>query len=284
MGRLQLNLFDEGGPPEAPESFAYMKVTELEKSNILTKGSGAATDFDFTLNPYVGCGFNCSYCFATFFQAEEERRQTWGSWVNVKINAARDLLRRKDLHDKKIMMSTATDPYQPLEAKVKLTRAILEVLVDKQPRLLVQTRGPLVTRDIDLLKQLKHVRVNMSITTDSDEVRKRFEPSCASIERRLEAITECKEAGLKTTVCLVPMLPLDNPEKFADRLRATKADYFKAYPFRISDREFSASTRQWALDIAKEYGWDKDAFERAKNELQHYLPELNRGDYSFHPE
>jgi DNA repair photolyase len=279
----QLLLFDDQ-QPVAPDHFALMQVREVPRSQILHRGLGSTRDFDYTLNPYIGCGFNCSYCFATFFQAEEERRESWGKWVEVKINAARDLLRRHDLRDKKIFMSSATDPYQPLEAKTKLTRAILEVLVEKQPRLVVQTRGPLVARDVDLLSQLKKVRVNMSITTDCEEVRKRFEPSCASIDRRLEAIAAVKAAGIATTVCVVPMLPLADPASFAERLRATRANSFYAYPFRFSDKPFSASTRKWAVELAEEYGWDREAFERQRDELKKYLPELNQDKKGFDPE
>lgn len=276
-------LFEGYGAPAPPDRFAHIEVRELIHSTILTKGVGASADFDFTLNPYVGCGFNCSYCFATFFQADAARRATWGSWVDVKINAARELLKRADLKDKRIFMSSATDPYQPLEGKVGLTRAILEVLVEKQPRLVVQTRGPLVTRDIDLLRRLRHVRVNMSITTDDDEVRKVFEPTCASIERRLEAITAVRDAGIRTAVCIAPMLPLRDPQMFAKQLRRTGANHFVAYPFRMSQREFAASTRPEALELAKARGWDKVAFGRAKRSLMRHLPELNQ-ETGFDPE
>ncbi|HVL40378.1 MAG TPA: radical SAM protein [Fimbriimonadaceae bacterium] len=272
---LQLALFDDGRP-QAPDEFAHLRLRELPHAKILTKPSGSARDFDYTLNPYIGCGFNCSYCFATFFQADDERRESWGRWVDVKVDAARQLIKKHDLCGKRIFMSSATDPYQPLEAKVGLTRAILEVLVEKQPRLVVQTRGPLVTRDIDLLRRLEHVRVNMSITTDDEEVRKAFEPSCASIERRLEALTKVKEAGIRTTVCMVPMLPLRDPQRWAKRVRATNADHFAASYFRIVDIPFAASTRAEALEIAKQMRWDRAAYDRAVAELRKHLPELNR--------
>src|SRR5207253_3003827 len=114
------------------------------------------------------------------------------------------------------------------EAKVELTRSLVELMSDplRQPRLVVQTRGPLVTRDIEIYKRYKNVRVNMSITTDSDEIRKRFEPGCASIERRLEAIAEVAAAGISTSVCVCPMLPVEDPERFAKTLAKVKADRY----------------------------------------------------------
>jgi DNA repair photolyase len=182
-------------------------------------------------------------------------------------------------------MSSATDPYQPLEAKVMLTRRLVEVMADplRQPRLVVQTRGPLVTRDIDLLKRFKNVRVNMSITTDSDAIRRRFEPSCASIERRLEAIKEVKMAGLRTTVCLCPMLPLEDPEVFANRLKLVGADHYVAAFFHSTDRVFAANTRGDAWELSKVYGWDKDAFNAAVARMKRVLPQLNNGSGGFSP-
>lgn len=271
----QAMLFEGYGAPEPPERFALLKVRELERSSILSKGSGSLGWCDYTLNPYVGCGFNCSYCYATFFQADEERRRTWGSWVDVKINAARELLRRHDLRGKTIFMSSATDPYQPLEAKVGLTRAILEVLVEKQPKLIVQTRGPLVTRDINLIKRIKGARVNMSITTDDDEVRKVFEPSCASIERRFEAITEVKAAGIETGISVIPMLPIRDARAFAKKISATNADHVSIGCFNISDRPFAASTREEALALARDRGWDIEAYARTKRAILRNLPDRN---------
>ena len=122
---------------------------------------------------HFGCGFACTYCFASFFQPEQERFDSWGQWIDIKSNAAELLKKKRDLKGARIFMSSATDPYQPLEMRTGLTRSLVEIMADplRQPRLVVQTRSPLVTRDLDLLKQFKHVRVNMSITTDDEDVR-----------------------------------------------------------------------------------------------------------------
>src|SRR5690242_11095824 len=145
--------------------------------------------FDYTLNAYIGCSFGCSYCFAASFVADDEKKAAWGTWVHVKEDALIELS-RADLKDKTIFMSSSTDPYQPLEMHTGLTRSIVEFLSEpfRQPRLTVQTRSPIVARDVDLLKRYKRARVNMSITTDSEEIRKKFEPKCASIDRRFEAL------------------------------------------------------------------------------------------------
>ena len=288
LAALQPPLFLLESGLDSPEQLGRASVTEIYVKQILNKATGsiAAGGFDYSLNPYIGCGFSCSYCFASYFQPDQERFDNWGKWIEIKANAAEVLRLKKDLKGKKVFMSSATDPYQPLEAKVEITRRLLELMSDpiRQPRMLVQTRGPLVTRDIDLLKRFKHLRVNMSITTDSEEIRKAFEPGCASIEKRLEAVAELRRAGIKASIAAVPMLPLESPKRFAKMLKDTGALYFSAYPFRISDRAFAANTRPGALQMAKDLGWDRQAFERAAAELKHYLPELNDHNRGFSPE
>lgn len=272
---MQPVLFQEFAP-KIPLQMGAASVRPRETSQILAKPGGSLRNFDYTINPYVGCGFACTYCYAAFFQADLELRRTWGSWIEPKINAVRDLAKR-DLRGKRVLIGSATDAYQPLEAKMELTRSILEVLADpeRQPKLVIQTRGPLVTRDIDLLKRFKDIRVNMSITTDDDATRKRFEPACASIERRMEAIAEIKEAGIRTAISIAPMLPITNPEAWARKLQALRADaYWAGYFHTPTDRAFTASTGEAALRIAQEFEWNRRTYDRTVTELQRYLPEL----------
>jgi DNA repair photolyase len=269
----QLSLFEEPAPPPTPDRLGAASVGLRPGSKVLTVPKGMASDFDYTLNPYVGCGFACAYCFAANFVADEQRKTDWGKWVDIKIDAERQVA-RADLHGKKIFMSSATDPYQPLEQRVRLTRRILEVLVPKQPYLVVQTRSPLVTRDIDLLTRLHEVRVNMSITTDSEEIRKKFEPSCASIDRRLEALGEVSYAGIPVTVCIAPMLPIENPSRFARRILEIRPARVVTCYFHQNARQFAASTRPGAFNLAKEYGWTRDDYTKTLRELSRYLPML----------
>src|SRR5258708_3165356 len=175
--------------------------------SILSEASGFIDAFDYTLNPDAGCSFGCTYCYGAFFARTQEQKENWGKWVEVKENALALLIkkRRKPLVDKTIYMSSVTDPYQPIEKDLELTRALLEeLLAYHQVRLVVQTRGPLVTRDIDLLKQFPFAQVNMTITTDDDEVRRVFEPHCASTQRRLDAIGQIRDAGIQACVTMTP--------------------------------------------------------------------------------
>lgn len=277
MALAQLPLFDIEDRPIGPAELGQTKISEIYVKQILAKPAGSLRDFDYTLNPYIGCGFACSYCYASFFQADEDKFRRWGSWVQIKKNAELLLRQKRDLKDAMVFMSSATDPYQPLEAKVGLTRRLVEIMSNplRQPRLLVQTRSPLVTRDIDLFKRFDHLRVNMSITTDSEEIRKQFEPSCASIDRRFEAIAEAKAAGLSVGVSLCPLLPVRDPEKFAKRLAQLDADCYWTCYFHKTEKQFAANTRDQAWEFAEKRGWDEKACLRTIERISKHLPQLN---------
>src|SRR5258708_7702185 len=216
-------------------------------SSILTQSSGFIDTFDYTLNPYAGCSFGCTYCYAAFFTRTADLQANWGKWVRVKENAL-TLLRKKrrnPLVGASVYMSSVTDPYQPIEKDLELSRAILQELLDyHQVRLVVQTRGPLVTRDIDLLCRFEQVRVNMTITTDDEAVRRVFEPQCASTERRLDAIHEVHEAGIPACITMTPLLPVASPEDFAARLLATGVQRFVVQMFHATKSRFVAGTGQ----------------------------------------
>lgn len=146
-------------------------VESRQARSVLTPATGFLRGYQFTLNPYSGCAFGCSYCYARFFAGSAARRDTWGGWVSAKENAptllARECASGRLRSGDSVYMSSVTDPYQPAEARLRITRELLEVLLayDMQPRLTVQTRSPLVTRDIDLIQRFEYVRVNMTIST-----------------------------------------------------------------------------------------------------------------------
>jgi DNA repair photolyase len=190
---------------------------------MLNKGTGFLSDYSHSLNPYTGCSFACSYCYVRRMPVSTFRNKEWGTWVDVKRDAA-DLL-RKELHRAKdkgkvtIFMSSSTDPYQPIEYKEQVTRSLLEVMADNPPDfLLVQTRSPLVRRDIDLLLRLKDkVRVSMTVETDREDIRKRFTPEAPPIAARLKTLQLLAEAGVPTQATIAPVLP--SSESFPERLR-----------------------------------------------------------------
>jgi DNA repair photolyase len=272
--------------PERPTHIGPAGVTYAPARSILTASSGFIDAFDYTLNPYSGCSFGCSYCYAAAFVREQERRASWGQWVQVKENALELLRKRraKPLAGATIYLSSVTDPYQPIERRLELTRGILEELATyHQVRLVVQTRSPLVTRDIELFQRFAAVRVNMTVTDDDEAVRKLFEPGCASIGRRLAAITEVQQAGVPACITLTPLLPVTDPASFAECLKATGVTRFVTQYLHAERGQFVAGTRAAVVALCRERGWDEAAYRQVIAVLRATLPHLDEGRSGFTP-
>jgi len=271
---------------EKRTSVGKTEVTYKDASSILTEGKGFMDGYDFTLNPYSGCSFGCTYCYAAFFSRREEQRKNWGYWVQVKQNALQLLIkkRKKPLFDKTIYMSSVTDPYQPIERELNLTRSLLkELLQYHQPRLVVQTRSPIASRDIDLFRQFKVIQVNMTITTDSETVRKVFEPLCPSNTSRLKTIKEINDAGVTTCITMTPLLPIENADDFAKKLLDTGIKKFIIQPFHSDKGKFVASTREKAMQLVKDMNWSIDKYQKVLESIQKYIPDIGIGKDGFKP-
>lgn len=173
----------------------------------------------YCINPYVGCAHACRYCYATFMKRFTGHTEPWGAFVDVKINAP-EVLRRQSRRAESgsIIMSSVTDPYQPLESRYMITRKCIEVLTLYQFPLDILTKSPLVLRDIDLILRLKDVEVGLTITTDDERIRGIFEPCAPRIGARIETLKRLHQAGIKTYVFIGPILPM-SPESLARRLR-----------------------------------------------------------------
>lgn len=181
-----------------------MKIKEIHAKSILSPSK----IYSYVINPYVGCQHACSYCYARFMKRFTGHQEPWGEFVDVKINAP-DLLKKEIIRKKKdrVWISGVCDPYQPLEAKYRLTRQCLEILLQNDWPVVIQTRSPLVLRDLDVIQQFRNIEVGLSITTANDEIRKVFEPLAPSITERLRAIETLHQQGIKTYVMIAPILP-----------------------------------------------------------------------------
>jgi DNA repair photolyase len=181
-----------------------MNVKEIRSKTILS----ASKIYDYVINPYVGCQNACSYCYACFIRKFSGHKEPWGEFVDIKINAP-DLLQIEIKKKKRasVWMSGLCDPYQPLEAKYKLTRKCLEILAYNDWPVIIQTRSPLVLRDIDILKEAKNFEAGLSVTTADDQIRRLFEPNAPSIQERLRALEELHNSGIRTYAMIAPVLP-----------------------------------------------------------------------------
>jgi DNA repair photolyase len=145
--------------------------------------------------------------------------EPWGSFIDIKINAPDVLRKQLNRSDKgAIIISSVTDPYQPIEKKYMITRKCLEILAPYHFPIDILTKSPLVVRDIDILLQCKTAEVGVTITTDNEKVRRIFEPQAPPIQERIEALKQLKRAGIKTYVFIGPVLPMDTV-KLAEKIK-----------------------------------------------------------------
>jgi DNA repair photolyase len=196
-----------------------MIIKEVQPKTILS----VSKVYPYVINPYTGCQHNCSYCYARFMRRFTGHKEPWGQFVDVKANAP-DLLKVEITRKKKgkIWISGVCDPYQPLEAKYKLTRQCLEILAQINWPVIIQTRSPLILRDMDILKKGRDFEAGFSITTADDSIRRMFEPQAPPIKERIGALDELHNNGIRTYVMIAPILP--GAESLAEILMG-KVDY-----------------------------------------------------------
>ncbi len=191
-----------------------VNCSEITAASILVpqKSGSLSGAFDFTLNPYAGCAFSCSYCYVPKFPNGKHHFSEWGNWVEAKINAPQILQKeRTKIFGSRIFFGSATDPYQYVELKYRLSRRCLEQLYKyKAKKITLHTRSHLVLEDITLLKSFGDtLSVGISITTDNEDIAREFEPRAPSIARRLELLANLYQAGIKVHVSMAPLLPCD---------------------------------------------------------------------------
>src|SRR2546421_1140788 len=217
--------------------------------------------FDWSLNPYSGCAHKCVYCFARAYHARYREKNVgsdFDSNVEVRVNIA-DTLRRelRRPKDGSLAIGTATDPYQPIEGKYRLTRKCLEVLIDRPMPIGIVTKGPLVVRDIDLLLELDRkteVTVFFSVPCVDEEVVRTTAPGTAPPSQRLRALSMLREAGLDAAVLCMPVLPgISDSEESLDRA-ARAASEAGATAFRHRPLKIDSEIRDYYFDfIASEF-------------------------------
>lgn len=243
----------------------------IESRSIFSPATGFIKrgGFAWTCNPYLGCTFGCAYCYAAFLPQNPRPPEEWGKWITAKKNAAElaESQARK-VAGQCVYMSSVTDPYQSVERSLMLTRGILEALLPHQPRLTIQTRGPLVARDIDVLKEFRSLRVNVSVPTDSERVRMMFEPKAPPLEKRWDAMRQLKDAGIAVGVCVTPTLPTENPDAFAKQIADFAPAVLVCQDFHDSGGSFGADTGEEARRLRAEIGWGPADYRRFVDRLK----------------
>jgi len=206
-----------------------MKIRKIYCQSALVRSHLA----DFCLNPYLGCGHGCKYCYAIFIQKWHHQSEEWGSFVDVKINIAEVLEQElKKIRLGTVLIGSVTDPYQPLESQFKLTRKCLEkfLQVGFEGELSILTKSALVLRDLDLLKKFKNFKVGLTLTSLNNQISRLFEPQASLPELRLKALATLQKEGIKTYAFVGPLLPYfgdrrENLEELFQKIKKTGLKY-----------------------------------------------------------
>jgi DNA repair photolyase len=183
-----------------------VRVVEIRTSRGLARSG--LPEYDYALNPYLGCLHGCRYCYARDF-TRGEPGDLWGEVIYVKANLPEVLAREvKALRPGVVGISTVTDPYQPVEAKYRLTRRSLEILLPAGFKASIQTKSTYVLKDMDLLFVYRdRVDVGMTITTFRQDVARLLEPGAPPPRARARALHMLSELGVRTWIFLGPLIP-----------------------------------------------------------------------------
>lgn len=182
-----------------------MEVEETKCKSILSKSD--LYDVDYTINPYTGCEHGCKYCYAKFMRKFTNHKEPWGEFVDIKTNSRKIL--EKDLMKKgkgSILISSVTDPYQPLEKEYELTRKILKRLSNTKFPVTILTKSDLILRDVDILKDFKEKRIQVGFTINflNEEDGKIWEPNSPKPKDRIKALKQISKKGIDSYVHIGP--------------------------------------------------------------------------------
>jgi DNA repair photolyase len=232
------------------------QVNSIRCGSILNKSG--IPGIDYAINPYVGCTHKCQYCYAVFMKRFSGHTEPWGDFVDIKVNAPavleKQLIRLK--HTSHISIGTVCDGYQPVEKKYEITRKCLAKLIPYRHSVSILTKSSLVTRDIDILKQIKDIEVGFTITTLDPKVRRVFEPGTSPPEQRFCAIEKLSRNRIRTWVFVAPLLPY-----FADSTHAITS---------IIRRTRDAGARHIMFDTLNPY---PKVWKNVKRLVKKYFPE-----------
>jgi DNA repair photolyase len=224
--------------------------------------------FKWSLNPYMGCAHQCTFCYVRHFEQRADRPsdERYGRSIRVKTNVAELLgreLSRPSWRREQVSIGAATDPYQPAEGRFRLTRACLIELGKAWTPFSIITRGPLVVRDIDVLQEAAaraEVSVYFSIPTLDERVWKTTEPGTAPPRSRLKAIKRLADAGIDVGVGIAPILPglSDRSEQLDEVVREARAAgargiWANVVYLRSGTREhfLEALARDWPAEVER---------------------------------
>lgn len=184
-----------------------MKINTIQCKTLLTKSR--LPEADYCINPYVGCLHGCVYCYARFMKRFTGHDELWGRFLDVKINAPEILAKELSRKPKRgvVLLGSVTDAYQPVERKYRITRAILEILLQYDFPVSILTKSNLVVRDLGLFKRFSQCEVGLTVTTTEPEIARNFEPHSSTPQQRIETLNALHRNGIATYAFIGPILP-----------------------------------------------------------------------------
>ena len=228
--KVEREAYDDGWVNEDGDDERALKTQIIEETaaSIITRNQSPDIPFTQSINPYQGCEHGCSYCYARPTHAYRNLSPgvDFETRIFAKINAAE--LLRKELSKpgyqcEVISLGANTDPYQPAERKLGITRSILEVCAEFNQPVGIVTKNAMVERDLDLLvpmAQKRLVNVFLSVNNLDHELARRLEPRCSAPARRLQAIRTLSQAGVPVGVLVAPVVPFLNDDQIEAVLEA----------------------------------------------------------------
>lgn len=209
---------DDGDPPGQEAETVPTEIFQETARTIISRNQSPDVPFATSINPYRGCEHGCIYCYArpTHAYLDLSPGLDFETKIFAKTNAAQ--LLRTELGNPRyvcspIALGANTDPYQPVERKLRITRGIIQVLHDCHHPLFITTKSSLIERDLDLLQAMAAqglVRVYLSITSLRNDLARRLEPRAVAPERRLQTLAVLQRAGVPAGVLFAPVIPFIN--------------------------------------------------------------------------
>ena len=255
-----------------------MKINEIKVNRFIAKSK--IKGIDFVINPYVGCPNACMYCYATFIKKLSGHDEEWGSFLDVKD--CNYTLKKISVEGKTYLMSSATDCYNLYEKKYEITRNILKQLIKFNFNLIIETKNELILRVIDLLKQIKNLKVVISLNTLDDKFRSEIEKN-STILSRLKTLSILKQNGIYTILNISPIFPyLTDYKKIIEKTRLLVQEY--QFEFLNLKNEYKRKVLKYIkekhsnyyLEYAKIYLLnDNTYFANLKEEIEKYCQSEN---------
>ena len=239
-------------------------------------------EMDYSINPYFGCEIGCKYCYTIYYLKVRGLEDKWGDYVEAKVYLPRILARNLNRFRKgsTIGIGTASDPYQPWEAELRLTRRILKILRRRKDlNLSIQTRYPLILRDMDIILD-GPADIGTSIPSMDRRFMKIFEPRVPSPEARFKMLERFIDVGVETWVYVAPIIPYvnDSPKGFEEIVKngvkiGVDTVYTDIFRSRIGVKQmFLKALERYSRNLAQLYRGlsRRDLFKRYEEVVKEY--------------